>query len=525
MISSVSDARMIVFLFDTGKIDDSFYGKVVFGNLVLGKEILLNPGKTILSQGDLFGNGIYTDVSPFIIRDDICTIKRNEHYENVLYGVLIEDITANIAIDIDQRMKQDFPAYIGMTSINTKSSDSRKQFWKLFIRSYSIELETITVFGTKEQAPFLYRAEAEKYGFRINYDEFDGYYHDKTGQLFSTRQSSFIQSYKQLEIVHGESDSDRGLLEMNFSLVKEVNLAGVLIWKAIEDISLAHIPHKSEVFAGFAAVDYIFTSLYQASQGIERLLKIVIQLIMYAENDSSHSKEYEHQLYSHKHSSMVDFIARKVAFEQIQGCRRFINLLQDFYQSARYNRFRYSENDRIEIEMMQKLGDDIAENNYDIEIKHRYGKQLGKTAQEIYSLICDLARELDIYLYEINYQTHAPYALHSYHGVDLYETLMRIQHSKRELLWHLIIKEPSLKMKEASAEFPPVEFSDVYDISELTESLINGENSAAVFGYVDNYYDNLYAENKSNWQSRINFIDSIAHPSTFSFDENDPDDV
>jgi len=124
----VDNFKCIVYIFDTGKIQSSFYGEVVFAKIVGGKEITHNPRKTIFSHGDLFNSNIYSDISPFMIRDELCTLGKNERYDNVLYGVLIEDIETAIAIKIDQRMKNDFPAYVGMTTIDIESTDSRKQF-------------------------------------------------------------------------------------------------------------------------------------------------------------------------------------------------------------------------------------------------------------------------------------------------------------------------------------------------------------------------------------------------------------
>lgn len=49
----------------------------------------------------------------------------------------------------------------------------------------------------------------------------------------STRQSGFITKVEQLELKEGRNDSDRGISEMNYALVKEVEIAGVQIWKAI----------------------------------------------------------------------------------------------------------------------------------------------------------------------------------------------------------------------------------------------------------------------------------------------------
>lgn len=280
---------IITLLFDSGKIDDCCYGNVVFENIVKGKEITYNSHKIILSMGDVLNNSIYDDITPFIIRDELCTITRsNQRYSNTLFAILLEDVEEQIAINIDTRLKSEFPAYIGMTSINIKSSDMRKQFWKSLIRTLSIESETITYFGLEEEGVFFDYQTIQDMGFRINFDGFpDEYYCYNKDNLFSTRQSTFIQTLAQLELLDGRSDSDRGIVEMNYSLVKEVEISGVQLWKAIEDISHAYIPKEQNECM---VIDYIFTSLYQASQGLERLLKIIIELLMYNNTDEIEKK-------------------------------------------------------------------------------------------------------------------------------------------------------------------------------------------------------------------------------------------
>ncbi|MCL2364581.1 MAG: hypothetical protein FWC71_07965 [Defluviitaleaceae bacterium] len=518
-MQSVDNFKCVVYIFDTGKIQSSFYGDVVFSKLIGGKEITHNTRKIVFSHGDLFNSNIYSDISPFMINDELCSLNKNERYDNILYGVLVEDIETKIAINIDQRMKDDFPAYIGMTTIDIKSTDLRKQFWKMLIRRYSIELETITIFGDKEHGFYLTEEEIKKQGFNLNYDGFDGYCNDETGYLFSTRQSSFIQAYTQLEMISGKNDSDRGLLEMNFSLVKEVNLAGVMIWKAIEDIHLAYIPHKNEIFADYATIEYIFMSLYQASQGVERLLKVAIQLIMYVDSDTSEKDEYEKHLHSHNHFALVDFIASKTDFDEIKSSKNFINLLQTFYKSARYHRFRYSEDNSPEIAMMQELCKDFGKDNFDEKAKLRYGKLLGKTAQATFSLIKRLSEELNIYIYELNFQTNAPYALLNYHGNNLYKTYMRIEQSKRELIWHLMANKLSPKLQKFASDFPPLAFDDAYNVNYLLKEVINGGCNGSLFSVVDHEYNELASKNKSAWQARIDFIKFVTSPWACAVDE------
>lgn len=91
---------MITFLFNIKKIKDSFYGNVAFENIIKGKELLNNENKVIISDGDIFDREFYNDVSPFIIRDKLCTINKNDisyKNENDIYAILIEDITINNA--------------------------------------------------------------------------------------------------------------------------------------------------------------------------------------------------------------------------------------------------------------------------------------------------------------------------------------------------------------------------------------------------------------------------------------------
>ena len=192
-----------------------------------------------------------------------------------------------------------------MSTIDIKSTDIRKQFWKSLIRDFNIEGKTITAFGSPEENSFGYKQVAIDSGYLVNYDGFpSGYCCNRYGELVSTRQSSFIRLESQLDFLKGKNDSDRGLLEMNFSLAKEVEIAGVQIWKAIEDIDCVYFSKSIE-----GSTDYIFTSLYQAAQGIERLLKVILELIAYRDKESAEKAKIDELLYGHNHSAMYDFIA------------------------------------------------------------------------------------------------------------------------------------------------------------------------------------------------------------------------
>lgn len=348
---------MVAFLFESSKIGNWSYGENIFECIIKGNELLNNLSKVVVSEGNILHKEIYDDITPFIIYDELCTVEKTEEkYNGYIFAVLLEDISVNNAQKLDKRIKKECLAYLGMTSIDIDSTDARKQFWKELIREYSIEGTTLTCFGY-EEAGFAYFTKAKEYGFRVNYDGFP-YETESDNQLrlFSTRQSSFITKVDQLQMKKGRNDSDRGILEMNFSLVKEVEIAGVQIWKAIEDINRVYIPKKGNEII----VDYLFTSWYQAAQGIERLFKIVIELINY-DNYSYDRKKVDELLLSHNHVGMYAFVdgQQKLSFGKNE--RKFLEFVSRFYNEGRYNRFRYSENDIMELELLQEFGSDIKE--------------------------------------------------------------------------------------------------------------------------------------------------------------------
>ena len=286
---------MVAFIFDSGKFTTVFYGDKGVELILKEPGLKRNQSKIVVSLGDIFKQEMCVDISPFVIRDELCSIKwepvissdrdfDSEGIFNVHRGlkdfpfvVLMEDIEVDLVKKIDKRLHKDCKAYLGVTSIDVESKDQRKQFWKDLIRSFSLEDEICTVFG-EDEANYMYEETIKEAGYQVHYDGLPNDLEEANrANLFSTRQSSYIQKIAQLKYIKESNDSDRGLLKMNSALVKEVEIAGVEIWKAVEDINKVYLTKDCK----YTIVDYIFTSLYQAAQGTERLLKIIVELIVY----------------------------------------------------------------------------------------------------------------------------------------------------------------------------------------------------------------------------------------------------
>lgn len=153
--TDMKSGEIIAFVFDSGKIEDCFYGNVVFTCMFSGKEVVKNPRKIVVSHGDIADFRIFDDITPYLIRNELCTIKRSrESFKDNLFVMLLEDIDADIARSIDTRLQEELAAYVGMTPIDPESTDERKQSWKSLIRCFSIEHNSVTAFGmAKEEAP------------------------------------------------------------------------------------------------------------------------------------------------------------------------------------------------------------------------------------------------------------------------------------------------------------------------------------------------------------------------------------
>ena len=249
-------------------------------------------------------------------------------------------------------------------------------------------------------------------------------------------------------------------------------------------------------------------SLYEAAQGVERLLKIIIDMMNYR-NTSFDKKHIDKLLFGHNHCAMFDLISKNKNVSLKPKSKELLNTLYKFYSEARYNRFHYNKNNVLEVELLRRFGQDISEEDFDEKIKHQYGKALGNIAQTLYKLIIDISHELNIYVYEIHSESVAKYALNKYFGNDLYETLKRIERSKKEFIWYLIRcgkEHLSSKMIENIEQLP---FESCY-IPDLIQSLITNKNScSSLHDIVSDEYEEMIENNKPKWLERIETIDYV----------------
>jgi hypothetical protein len=190
----------------------------------------------------------------------------------------------------------------------------------------------------------------------------------------------------------------------NVNLNKELHIAGTFLYDAISCL---------EKMRHFCFEDECFSFLYNVSVGIERLEKIVIILLEH--NSGKDQEQFEKSLITHNHLELIKRIEKMSSLNLGKEHTKFLNLLSDFYNSYRYDRYNLpceiredkdqlalisfvSESLDIEIQTGMMFPTEI-----DKQIRNFLGKIVGKIATQLYKII----REAKTFTHELRYDSKA----------------------------------------------------------------------------------------------------------------------
>lgn len=194
----------------------------------------------------------------------------------------------------------------------------------------------------------------------------------------------------------------------NFHLGTELQISGTFLYNSL---------YSFDRMSSFYFEEECFEFLYQSSVGFERLLKIVIVLSEHNQNIDQQS--FEKSLITHNHLELFNRIKNKhnIKFSDVHV--QFLQMLGDFYKSSRYDRFGlqsvYNHDSsknllicffekHLKIEILTKM---IFVTEIDDRMRKFIGRTIGKISQILYNLVKELADQLQIYTYEITYDTKA----------------------------------------------------------------------------------------------------------------------
>lgn len=503
---------IFAFIFDSGRLGDMWYGRVVFECMMKEKELTRNPLKMVVSLGYIPIYRRYIDIEPYVIKDEYCTINFDAQNNTTLfkdypYCWIVEDLSIDIAQEIDKRLKATLKGYVGLSRIDIRNASTRQQFWKNMIREFTLFQDTITCFQDPElEGAFMYCEVATEMGYKIEYQA-DHVCIEESSLL----QSIHIKSEDDLEIKQQrKKDMERDILTLNFSIRQELQISGVLIWRAINDLDKVRFYPENQYYEQL--IEYPFLALYHCSQGVERIQKSIIELICKKNHIEEKEKEEIYDLlFSHSHDKLNQWIEQQEKITFSKNCRKLINILVKFYNSVRYAR--YSDDGcnkttapeyQLLLELKNKNSSDL-----DSDIKNIFGRCLGELCHVYFNLYYELCHDLNIYAYELEYNSAAVIVYHiNDKPVNLYEKLKQRQNAKKEVLYWLIKKArkyPKFSIaKEDALKFDP-EMIEGY----LFDLIFNPEDGYGFFDEVDCLYDDLCAKNKAKWLDRLEMLNYI----------------
>ncbi len=195
----------------------------------------------------------------------------------------------------------------------------------------------------------------------------------------------------------------------NFKLGTELGISGRFIYNGL------HTFHEMQ---HFAYEEEIFEFLYNISVGIERLLKIALILIDH--NETVDQARFEKNLITHNHVDLLRRVKEKRTLNFSNTHNEFLGLLNNFYKTARYDRYNLDAmttddwektefinflNKNLSISIDIKSDFFVTQN--DMRIKKYIGKVVGKIAFDLYEIIAQEARRLNIYTDEVRYGSKA----------------------------------------------------------------------------------------------------------------------
>lgn len=506
--------EIFAFVFDSGKLNSSFYGEVVFENMLKGKELLNNPTKMVVSLGDIITGKNFFDIEPYIFKDEFCTINfdelnKNNHFSDYPFCWIIEDISPNIALLVDKRLKSNLKGYVGLSRINTTSTLERKQFWKNMIRDFVIYRDKITCFQNPQyEGDFVYAESAIQLGYKVDYDVDAEYCPIEEAEIL---QSSFVKSDIDLEIVkQTETDIDRDLMTLNFSIRQELQISGALLWKSINALSKIYFNINGK--SNEHLIEYPFFTLYFASQGIERIQKAIVELVCKKNHIPEKEKNSVYDLLmSHAHDRLNNWIEEKEDIKLNTNCRKLIDILTRFYNTVRYARYSdesYLRSTTPEYDLLLELKTTNSLDSND-NIKNNFGNYLGKLANTYFTIYDKLCSEMNIFAYELEYDSAAS-IVYGYREKpkNLYKEFLLRQNAKKEILYWLM-KKASDYSKYSIATEAALDFDATSVEHYLWELIFNSEDGQDCYDEVDYFYDELCTEDKEKWKDRLEFIDYI----------------
>ena len=312
---------------------------------------------------------------------------------------------------------------------------------------------------------------------------------------------------------------DRVSFFKTFHMGAEIDIAGKFIYSGIKEFNR---------LTSFINERDIFCVLYQISVGIERLQKVLLVLVENITVDGY--EEFEKSLITHSHVDLQNRIHKKcnITFKSHQNS--FLHLINLFYSSCRYNRFNFYGDLRKERDLFikyfsEKLSIEIVVNDYffntpiDNRIRNYFGRVVGSIAKQYYEEIKEQAFKLNIFTYELDYDSSAAKIfLPKFEKDSLQQQYFDEQVSLKEFIIFLMNTKKTSGFMRVLRSIDPLDI----DVALADDYLADICKGNIPHGLVDEV-ECFYQDHVGNIKERLEYLEIIGKSGCF-FDDEDIDD-
>lgn len=285
----------------------------------------------------------------------------------------------------------------------------------------------------------------------------------------------------------------------NFGLGMELDASGVFIYNGIKSLdSLEGLNHSTDIFEVF----------YSLSVGIERLLKVAVILIEH--NDEISIEEFEKSLITHNTMELASRVQKHADLNLSGIHKEFLSMLSTFYKTHRYGRFSLSSVPNIDEEKTLLLNYLHKHLNIDIsdsgpfsyihntpQIKKFVGKVVGKISKNLFDIISEKARSLNLYTYELRSDSKA---VKVFYALDERLDFLDEEITKKELLLFLMSENSSGGHVELLKSLGALDL-DPAEVPNHIKALLNDDHLHYVEGEVECAYEDI-----SNVKERLDVL-------------------
>lgn len=260
--------------------------------------------------------------------------------------------------------------------------------------------------------------------------------------------------------------------------------------------------------------------------GIERLQKVLLVLLENITVDDY--EEFEKSLITHNHMELHNRIRNNCGIEFNADQNGFLQLINSFYNSCRYDRFNlYGKlrrerdllveyvSDRLHIEII--VDDFIFSTPNTDSIKNFFGSVVGEISRKYYEEIKEQAYKLGIYTYELRYESPAVKVfLPGLKRESLQEQYFDEQVSIKEFIIFLMNTRETSGFMRFVKSIEPLNL-DVAFAEEYIADICEGNIPQALVDEVEC----LYLDDVENVKERLECVGVIGDRSCYFFDEDE----